>query len=542
MSASDFDQLAQEFLDDEMAANPVAATAVGLSGHDDRLPDLTAAGIDARRVAEQEWARRFGEYDDSALSDDQRLDRDLVLASLRRRTVMRDDWQEWRRSADTYTGPVLNGAFLLLLHRLRPESELVASAAARLRQAPQLLDAARANLDPELVAPVLAERALGQARGALGYLRGGLLVGIDDETGRRELAEAGEEAAVAFEKFIAFLQDLAGRATGDFALGEERYSTLLRESEGLDYGAQGLHERGRRAYDELAAEMRELARTIDGSDDWRGLLDRLNEDHPATPQEMLDAYTDWTERARRFGYDRGLVNEPPGESCDVTPSPPFQRATLAVASYLRPPAFADRNTGTFFVPFPPDDAGEEQVRQRLMTNSRWTMPSIAVHEAYPGHHWHFARLQTSSPRPLRQVLGTSYFIEGWALYAERLFRENGFFTDPRQELAHVDMRLFRAARIIVDTALHTQGMTVEEAVDFMSTKASLSRGTAAAEVARYCAWPTQAASYLTGALEIQRMRDDWVARGRDLREFHDRLCGSGMLPIGLAERALATAG
>ncbi|HET7408375.1 MAG TPA: DUF885 domain-containing protein [Mycobacteriales bacterium] len=535
---SDFDRLAQDFLDAEMAANPVMATGVGLPGHDDELPDLTEGGIAALRRDEEEWRRRFGALADADLTDDERLDRDLVLASLRRRAVMRDDWQEWRRAADTYAGPVLNGVFLLFLHRLRPEPELVTSAAARLRAAPELLAAGRDNLDPELVAPVLARRALGQARGAVGYLRDGLLHGVDDEGARRALAGAGEQAATAFEGYVTFLEGLVEKARGDFAFGAERYSTVLREAEGLDYGVGGLHQRGLDAYDELAAEMARLTKDIGGGDDWRGLLGRLNDDHPGTPEEMLASYVDWTSKARAFGYEHGLVSEPAGESCDVIPSPAFQRATLAVASYMRPPAFAERSTGTFFVPFPPDGATPEQVQQRLATNSHWTMPSVAVHEAYPGHHWHFARLQAANRRPLRQILGTSYFIEGWALYAERLLREHGFFTDPRQELCHIDMRLFRAARIIVDTALHTGEMTVEEATDFMSTKASLSRETAAAEVARYCAWPTQAASYLTGAMEIQRMRDEWVRGGGDLREFHDALCGSGMLPIGLAERAL----
>ena len=108
------------------------------------------------------------------------------------------------------------------------------------------------------------------------------------------------------------------------------------------------------------------------------------------------------------------------------------------------------------------------------------------------------------------MLGSTYFTEGWGLYTEDLLREQGFFRTPEQELCQRDYRLFRAARIIVDTSLHLGEMTVEEAVDFMSTKASLSRETAQAEVLRYCAWPTQASSYLTGALEIARMRQRWL--------------------------------
>jgi uncharacterized protein (DUF885 family) len=142
-------------------------------------------------------------------------------------------------------------------------------------------------------------------------------------------------------------------------------------------------------------------------------------------------------------------------------------------------------------------------------------------------------------RPIRKVLGTSYFTEGWGLYAEKLMREQGFFTDPRHELCQLDARIFRAARIVVDTSLHTGDMTFEEAVTFMSTKASLSEPTARAEVGRYCSWPTQAASYLTGALEIDRIRDRYLAADLGgLRSFNDTIAGSGMLPIALAEQAV----
>jgi uncharacterized protein (DUF885 family) len=210
----------------------------------------------------------------------------------------------------------------------------------------------------------------------------------------------------------------------------------------------------------------------------------------------------------------------------------------AVAHYLAPPPLTSSRTGVFFVPYTPDNFTEEQVRQRLRTNSRAQLPSVSVHEAYPGHHWHLSHLAGGS-RTVRKVLRTPYFSEGWALYVEKLLHEQGYYDTPATELAHLDCRIFRAARIIVDTALHCEDMTVEEAETFMSTKASLSPGTAQGEVNRYCAWPTQAPAYLTGAIEIERIRESYQG---SLRDFHDNLAGSGCLPLGLAERALAASG
>jgi uncharacterized protein (DUF885 family) len=210
---------------------------------------------------------------------------------------------------------------------------------------------------------------------------------------------------------------------------------------------------------------------------------------------------------------------------------------LAVASYFGPPAFKPSLMGRFNVPYPPEGTSAEELAERLADNSYPSMPTTTVHEAYPGHHWHYVTMH--GVRPLRRVASTSYFSEGWALYAERMMREQGFFDDPRYDLCHLDARIFRAARIIVDTSLHIGEMTYDEGVEFMHTKTSLTEPTARAEVGRYCSWPTQAASYLTGSLEIEKLRDRWLGEDHgDLREFHDRLCASGAMPPALAGRAL----
>ncbi|HVM07488.1 MAG TPA: DUF885 domain-containing protein [Acidimicrobiales bacterium] len=537
---SALDPLLDDFLAEEMEESPVRATQLGIDGHDDRLGEFTAGDYERRAQNDDRWHERLSSLSDDELTADERIDRDLVLSTLRGRQIMRD-WAVWRRDPATYLGPCLSGVFGLFLNRAHPEAELVASASARLRGVPSVLDAARANLDPELASPLFIERAKGQCRAGIAYARTMVPAEVADSDLRATLAEAGEVAAGALEGFATFLDELGAVASGGWALGDETYSALLREKELLGYGAAEMRERGRRAYDELSEEMSELASRIDGSNgsrDWRAAVERLNEDHPSSPEQMRDEYDEWTERCRRFLHETQLVTMPEGEECQVLPSPPFQRPMLAVASYSPPPAFKPSLTGTFFVPFPPDGTPPEDVQKRLATNSRSSIPTISAHEAYPGHHWHLITIQ-QNPRPIRKVLGTSYFTEGWGLYAERIMREQGFFADPRHELAHLDARIFRAARIVVDTSLHMGEMTFEEAVTFMSTKASLSEPTARAEVGRYCSWPTQAASYLTGSIEIERIRDRYLGDHRGtLREFNDAIAGSGMLPIELAERAV----
>ncbi|MEY2478073.1 MAG: hypothetical protein QOG87_3388 [Actinomycetota bacterium] len=534
---TDLDALLDEWLREEIEESPVTASGLGIDGYDDQLGDLSAAAFERRDRRAEHWQRTLEAVPDDGLSVDQAIDRDLVLSALRGREVMRD-WEAWRRDPSVYLGPCLSGVFVLFLHRLHPEPELARSAATRLRGVPQVLGDARANLDAARANRLIVERAVGQCRAAVGYARSMVPTEVHDPALRADLAAAGEIAAAAFETFLPFLEELAAAAAGPYAIGEERYSGLLRHKELLGYGAVEMRERGRAAWAALDIEMAELAEQVDGSRDWRAVMERVNTEHPRTPEEMRAQYEDWTERARQFLVDRKLVTLPEGERCLVEPSPPFQRPVLAVASYNAPPAFKPSLVGHFFVPYPPEGTSQDEVQQRLADNSTQGVPTTAVHEAYPGHHWHLTWMQ-QNPRPLRQAVRTPYFTEGWALYAERMMREQGFFTDPRQELCHLDARIFRAARIVVDTSLHIGDMTVDEAVDFMSTKATLTEPTARAEVGRYCAWPTQASSYLTGSLEIERIRERFFAEGRgDLRTFHDAIAGSGGLPIALAERAV----
>lgn len=543
-----FDRLVAELVDDQLRANPVLGSALGVTEHDGDLPDLSADGIAARERVEDDWARRLREADESQLSDEQRIDRDLALMVLRGRELQRD-WADWRRTPDPYAGSALSGVFGLLQNRLRPEGELAEAVAARLRGTPALLEACRENLDPALASPVLLRRSLGQIGAGVAYSRSVSGEFGGDLTAEALVADAGEVAATAFEELGTHVEAMVERASGDWAIGEERYSALLREAEGLPYGARELHEKGLALYDELAADMRLRSRDLRGTDDFLGVLRGFNDDHPETPEEMLALYQEATDAARVFCVEHDLVTLPDGESCVVAPSAPFTRSMIAVAHYMQPPPFAPApaggggRPGHFFVPYPPDGSTPDQVAARLATNNRHGAWSIAVHEAYPGHHWHFAWLAAQSAagraRPLRFVFGSTYFVEGWGLYTEDLLREQGFFRTPEQELAQRDYRLFRAARIVVDTALHMGDMTVEEGVEFMATRSSLSPDTARAEVLRYCAWPTQASSYLTGAVEIARMRDRWLTESRGpLKEFHDRAAGSGRLPIGLVERTL----
>ena len=541
----EFRRLVGLFLKREYEDSPVRASALGLTQYDEQLDDVSADAFERRRIEDRDWLQRFRAVRDADLEPDERIDRDFVISILRGREIT-DPLQMWRRQPATYLNPGLSGVFTLFLHRLRPEPELVNAARSRLEKVPDSIAAGVGNLDWSLAPRVYVDRAIGQARAAVRYARELLPAEGRDPALREKLAASGATAAKAFEQFAAFLESNQTRASGSYAIGEEMYTAILKEKELLPYDARELRERGQQQWDELDREMRALAKEIDGSEDWAALLERLNKLHAPTPEGMREEYATWTERARQYLRRSGLVTLPPGEECAVEPSPPFQRPILAVASYNAPPQFSPGMQGHFFVPYPPDGTGAEEVQQRLEGNSRHGVPTTAVHEAYPGHHWHATMMKWRAPSPVRKVYWTAYFGEGWALYAERVMREQGFFEDPRDLLYQYEATIFRAARIVVDTSLHMGEMSFDDAVRFMMQKGNQTEPNARAEVGRYCSWPTQASAYLTGMLEIVDIRERYLRRlgRRDvnaLRQFHDAITSSGSMPTALAERAIGGA-
>lgn len=536
-SVNAFESLIDGYLNELFDENPVLASTLGVDGYYDRTGDFSEQGFLRREEQTDAWLAKFEEVDGDELGSDQLIDRDLVVSSLKGSIVLRD-WEVWRRNPDVYLAAGLYGVFGLFLHRLLPEEELVDAAVARLEAARGTLMEGMKNLRANMAAPLFVQRALGQCRAGIEYFRNLIPSEVPEGLLRDRIVSSGNTAAAAFEEFATFLEKLEPSATGHWAIGEERYSELLVSKETLGYGAKEMLERGRAAFSALDSEMSQFASKHFGNSEWRDVMEDLRKDGFASHDDMRNEYEEWTERARQFLIDRDLVTLPEGESCVVEPSPPFQRPVLQVASYSTPPAFKPSLMGHFFVPYPPEGSSPEEVRKRLVGRTRHGIATTSVHEAYPGHHWHLVTSQ-SNPRRVRQVIRTSYFSEGWALYAEKMMREEGFFDDPRRELCHLGARIFRAARIVVDTSLHIGEMTFEDALKYLGGLRGEADATIEAEVGRYCSWPTQAPSYLTGSLEIERMRERYFSLGLgDLKTFHNTIALTGSLPLGLAERAL----
>jgi uncharacterized protein (DUF885 family) len=206
---------------------------------------------------------------------------------------------------------------------------------------------------------------------------------------------------------------------------------------------------------------------------------------------------------------------------------------LGYAAYMPAGPFDEAREGELWVTPPPDPAG-------LRDHSFASIPCVTAHEGYPGHHVQLSSVGRLAS-PVRRLHISNLMIEGWGLYVEELMAETGYYSADAR-LAQLALSKMRAARIVIDMALHTGEMSVEEAVAFLVDQAGVTRTTATSEVTRYTMAPTQPFTYLVGAEEIRRIRAVLAPReGYTLRRFHDRLLGYGLLPPSLAAEGLGAA-
>ncbi|CAM3928247.1 DUF885 domain-containing protein [Rheinheimera salexigens] len=172
----------------------------------------------------------------------------------------------------------------------------------------------------------------------------------------------------------------------------------------------------------------------------------------------------------------------------------------------------------------------------------YEMEALTLHEAVPGHHLQvaLAREQTELP-DYRRSFYTSAFGEGWGLYAEHLGLEMGFYQDPYSNFGRLTFEMWRAARLVVDTGMHTMGWSRQQAIDFLASNTALSMHNVTTEIDRYISWPAQALSYKLGELTIKRLRaqaEQALGNDFDIREFHDVVLGSGSLPLEVLEQQI----
>jgi uncharacterized protein (DUF885 family) len=534
-----FTRAVDEFLAAYWEHDPVAATHAGVHDYDDALP---AVGPDA--AAEwgrtlEEFADRFETFDEADLTHEESLDRRWALAVVEKLRIDHE-LRPWAREPRYYLDSLGNGLHDLLLGRYAASEERLASLRARLRAVPEFLATAEETIEPPAVPQIWIESGLRTAESLQQFLTEGIpeaaerVPDLEDD-----VVAAGEDAAAAVADFESFLGGIEDEADGEFAVGRDRFDRLLGDYHMLEMDADDLHEFGLEWVERYEREMSELAEEMEPGAGWVEVLESVKDDHPDAG-ELRQAYEDETVLSREHTIEHDLVTIPEGEEVDVEWMPSYMRDSYPIAKPWTTSPFDEGLSGKWYVtPVDPDAPADEQ-EQHLRDNSWAWIRGIAQHEMYPGHHLHMAVLKEVGT-PLRKQFRSPIFLEGWGLYTEELFYETGLLAEPAMRLMQLRNGLWRAVRIVVDTGLHTRGMTPEEATDLLVDRARLEPRWAETEVRRYTTRPTYPSSYRVGLSLLMDLREQYRAEqgdDYDRKEFHDTLLEYSVLPVGMIEEEL----
>jgi uncharacterized protein (DUF885 family) len=540
--------IADEYWEAKLEASPLFASFLGDHRYDDRADDLSAeeerrlrsvwTGLRERAAA---VSSRNGELDET-----DRASCDLLVQELDD-SVRAIDLRLAELTSDQMQG--VHADLLITAAQLQaPDAEHAAMALTRARQFGRMLDQATDRYREGLAAgrtPVRinVERSINQVDG---YLASPLesdpfanLAGPEGWDGldvwRGQLTDiVRDDLRPAFARYRNALRDEllpAARPDDRPGLrwlddGAELYQALIELHTGLPLTPDELHAIGMaEATESLPAEYAAVGGREFGTSDLTEIFGRLLDDpglRYRDADQIMGHATECLDAARAVMGDWfGILPEAP---CVLEPVPEYLAAD-SPAAYYSPPAPDGSRPGEYFV-----NLYEPTKRGRAET------ASIAYHEAIPGHHLQLAIAseRTDLPAFRRLSWGHTAFVEGWALYTERLADEMGLYESDLDRLGMLASDSWRACRLVVDTGLHAMGWTRQQAIDFMNAHAPVSRDEIVVEVDRYIGMPGQALAYKVGQREILRLRDE--ARGArgadfDIKAFHDTVLGGATISL-----------
>ncbi|ROS38265.1 DUF885 domain-containing protein [Amycolatopsis thermoflava] len=536
---SEVDALAEELTGLLFEADPLRPSVLGLPGTHDRLPDLTASAEKRHRTAYLDVAARAEAA--TPADAEEAVTRDVVIQQARAAVDLLDARLPEFAVSDAFTAPLQLLLMTLPMVELTDETR-ARGFLARLAAFPAfvdqvverqaagpvppdfLVDSAIGYFDRMLAAPELTSLQLDVRSATLAAERDALLSGFM------------RPALARYREFLA--EDLRPRArpAEEAGLcwqpgGLLRYAGLIRAHTTTERTAQELHDIGLALIADLAGEFRTLGRRVFGTGDLAAIFERLRTD-PAlrwgSGEELL--------AAARAAITRAEAEAPrwfrtiPSARCEVRPVPESDADAGTIAYYVEP-ALDGSRPGIYY-------ANTFHAGERF----RHVSEAVAFHEAIPGHHFQLSLALELDLPLLRRVAEVNAYTEGWGLYAERLAEEMGLYTGDVARFGMLTQDAMRAARLVVDTGLHALGWSRQQAVDYLRDNTPMAPVEIEEEVDRYAGCPGQALSYMTGRLEIERIRagaERALGDRFDIRDFHDVVLGHGILPLPVLDRVVS---
>jgi uncharacterized protein (DUF885 family) len=552
-----FESLAKRFVREAPEQSPVGATSLGDHRFDDRLDDVGPAGWQARLTFSELYLQALGPIDRSKLTRANQVDALLLQHDLEYDRWKYQTLQEHRWNPLVYTRIAGDGLYNLLSRDFAPLPERLRNLGKRLDEMPRFLAQVREILEPARVPRVHAETAARQNAGLIAMLDGQIteqlatLAAADQETLRASIAKA--RSAISQHQ-IWLEKRLTPEAKGDFRLGSALYDQKLAFAL---FSPLSREEIRARAESELAATrgaMYEIAREV--LKDRRG-SPRTPEKPSASQQQAAIraalelAYAERPERdavldtaratladTTRFVREKNIVTVP-DEPLEIIAMPEFQQG-VALA-YCDSPGALEAGQKTFYAVSPiPAQWTRAQTDSFLREYNTRSIHNLTVHEAMPGHYLQLAHAN-KYPSTLRAILSSGPFIEGWAVYAERVMIDQGYMDgDPLMKLIQLKWYLRTVVNALLDQAMHVDGISRQAAMKLMTESGFQEEREAAGKWTRAQLTSAQLPVYFVGAQEHQALRAEAEQRmgaAFSLKEYHDRLLSYGSPPVRFA-RAL----
>ena len=536
----------KSYFEETLKDDPEYATNVGRHEYDDRWTDLSKAGREARIAHMRSRLAELGKYDLASLSEQDQLSARLLKYELTSQLEANDLQTHLLRVGQLYG--FHNRVYLTMDRMPARTAKDYQNILARLHAIPTYIDQNIVILDeaiqegwvqPKIVVDLVSNQIAAQI--AQEKKNSALLAPFrnfpsnftpEQQTKLRDEADSfyDKEFLPAWRKLQNYITntyapkarktDGIGGAPG----GKEAYAILVRRLTTTNATPEQIHKKGEEELARLEAEMLGIAREtgFNGTlPEFEKKLDAMPEMHFRSKEEML-VYSRNVAKIIEPELPN-LFRRIPLMLYGVRPIPPDREA--ATATNAQAPAPDGSTPGWFNLnTYQP----EKQVR--------YDKQALVLHEAVPGHVFQgsVARSLTNLPE-FRKFYGNSAYAEGWALYCESLGTKLGVYKDPYDRFGQLASERFRAVRLVVDTGLHSQGWTREQAITFFKEHASQ---VSLAEVDRYISWPGQALSYKMGQLEIMKLRkeaEQKLGSKFDIREFHDVILRDGALPLELLD-------
>lgn len=545
-AAEDATKLFADYWSEQMRLSPLIATFYGERGHDAEVDDNSAAGRAARKASDEALLKRARAVDRRKLNAEEKLSVEVL------KDMLEDDLEGlalpyFEMEIDHMDGGQSWIPTVIQTAQPMKTAEDAAALEKRLKLIPLFFSRHKENVAAGLktgrvAARVPVEKLIRQIdemtavpveKSPYAEACARLPEPLRAEWTPKLLKIAADEIYPALNAYSAWLKSdyLPKTRTKEIGLsgvpgGRAMYRHSIRAHTTVDKSPDQLHKIGLEEVAGIRDEMTQIARRAGHAGDLESYLESVRKD----PKNFFKTRAEVREDAERL-VAKAKAKLPdwfgtlPKTELVVKPVEEFQEKNEAAARYFQPPTDLSRPGVYYINTYKPE------------SRPRFSMTSLAVHEGVPGHHLQIAlALENAGLPQFRRSAGYTAYVEGWALYTERLGDEMGLYEDDLSRLGMLSDQALRACRLVVDTGIHAKGWSREQAIAYMKANTPMSEEEIEAEVDRYTVWPGQALAYKVGQREIMALREEVRSRtGRrfDIKSFHDAVLRHGALPLGV---------